>query len=40
MMCKWNPMKRWGSFNDLLNEKATMIKDNVTISSRHVDNVE
>ncbi len=31
-----------GSFNDLLNEKATMIKDNVTMlrSSRHVNDVE
>jgi len=34
MMCKWNPMKRGGKggggrFNDLLNEKAKRIKDNV-----------
>lgn len=31
-----------GSFNDLLNEKATMIKDNVIMlrSWRHVDDVE
>jgi hypothetical protein len=31
-----------GSFDDLLNEKATMIKDNVVMlrSSRHIDDVE
>jgi hypothetical protein len=35
-------MKKGGSFDDLLNEKATMIKDNVVMlrSSRHIDDVE
>lgn len=34
--------EKGGSFDDLLNEKATMIKDNVVMlrSSRHIDDVE
>jgi hypothetical protein len=42
MMCKWNSMKKAGSFDDLLNEKTTMIKDTVVMSrsSKHIDDVE